>query len=221
MAFVEAPPHFSGAPKKSKTGLILGCLALAVVLCCCGGGGAFFYFGRGAIGKAMGLVGCGMAVGQQRDGMLAYAKAHGGKLPPALSWQDDIKPFVTKLPSQGEPGQPFNIPRVTDDFCDQSGSTSITMNATLAGQKTADVKDPMSVILLFETPGRGRNKSAKYAEQPFGASPKLFEGARRGWIVQPLYGQASYKDQSGRVRPAPSAGSTSATFGGGDAPSKD
>ena len=78
---MEAPPQFPGAPKKSKTGLIIGGIALAVIVCCCGICGSLFYFGRNVIGRGIGLIECSIAIGQQRDALLGYADAHDGKLP--------------------------------------------------------------------------------------------------------------------------------------------
>ena len=204
MALVEAPPQFPGAPKKSKTGLIIGGIALAIIVCCCGVCGVGGFFGRKVFGKALGLVECSIAMGQQRDALLGYATAKG-KLPAAANWQDDIKPYVVKSKEQEDASGIVTIPTVNDGFCDRNGDTSISFNVALAGKKVADVKDPYGTIILFETPGQGRNRSAPYKEQPFASSPVLFQGERRGWIRQPLEGQASYKDKSGRVMPAPTA----------------
>ena len=112
------------------------------------------------------------------------------------------------------------IPSVTDDVCDRNGGTSITYNAALAGKKAADVKDSYATIVLFETPGKGRNKSGPYKEQPFETSPVIVKGERRGWIQQPLSGQASYKDKFGNVKAAPSAGGVKVrgSVGEGSAP---
>ena len=211
---MEAPPQFPGAPKKSKTGCILGGIALVIVLCCCGGGGALYYFGRGAIGKAMDLVGCSVSIEQHRAALVAYAAKHGGKLPPAAKWQDDVKAFVKPMEGQNDPGQPFTLPGPDADYCDASGNTGLTYNRDLAGKKIDEIKEPYEAIVLFETPGRGRNKSGAWQEQPFASSPQVFKSARRGWLRQPLKGQASYKDQLGRMKQAPTVnGGSSVQFG--------
>ena len=210
---MEAPPQFPGAPKKSKTGLIIGGVALAVIVCCCGICGASVYFGRNVFGKALGLVECSIAMGQQRDGLLAYAAAHDGKLPGGGKWQDDIKPYVRENPETKDSSGLVTIPKATDDFCDRNGNTSITYNAALAGKKVDDVKDSYATIVLFETPGKGRNKNAAYTEQPFATSPVLLQGERRGWIRQPLNGQATYKDKNGNVKAAPTAGGAAMSGG--------
>lgn len=204
---METPPQFPGAPKKSKTGVILGGIALAIVLCCCGCGGAFFYFGRGLVGNAFGMIGCSMAVDQQRDALLAYAEKHGGKLPPASGWQDSIKPYVVER-RQSKEEMPFSVPSVSEDYCDKTAETSITYNSAIAGKKLADIKEPMGTVALFETPGRGRNKAAPFAEAPFAQSPKIVAGQGRGWIRQPLKGEVSVKDEKGRLEPIPQNGAT-------------
>jgi hypothetical protein len=198
---VETPPQFPGAPKKSKTGLILGGLALAVVLCCCGCGGLMMYYGKDIVKTSTGFVGCGMGIQQSRDAMLQYAEKNGGKLPPAKTWQDSIKPYLSKMVTPKSEEMPFKIPGANDDFCDDSANTSISMNAALGGKKLAEVKDQMGTILLFETPNRGRNKSAPWNELPFSSSPKVIMGVSRGWIRQPVKGEAAFKDEKGRLQP--------------------
>lgn len=202
---MEAPPQFSGAPKKSKTGLVIGLIALGVVLCCCGVCGVGGYFFKDVFGKGVGMVGCSMAIDQQRDGLLAYAAKHGGKLPVAASWQDDIAPFVRKINGQDDSSQPIKIPSVRDSFCDKTGSTSISLNAAIAGKKLDDLKSPYETIALFEAPGTGRNRSAAWAEPPIAGSPILLKGRHRGWIRQPVKGEPSIRDEFGHVKPVPGA----------------
>ena len=185
---MEAPPQFPGAPKKSKTGLVIGGIALAIIVCCCGICGASAYFGRNVFGKAFGFVECSIAIGQQRDALLLYAAKHDGKLPGGGNWQDDIKPYIKESPEMKDSSGLVAIPKVTDDFCDRKGETSITYNAALAGKKVDSVKDAYSTILIFETPGKGRNKTAKYVEQPYATSPILVKDQRRGWIRQAVAG---------------------------------
>ena len=218
---MESPPQYSGAPKKSKTGLILGIVALGVVLCCCGGGAGLLFLGRGVMGKAFGLVECSVALSQQRDAVVAYAAKHGGKLPPSASWQNDIKPYIVPMSEQGKKGDLIHIPTVEEDVCDRGSGTSISYNAPLAGQKLDAVKNPDSTVLLFESPGKGRNKSAAWHEPDFTTSPVLLKTERRGWLRQPLRGQGFYKDKFGNNKPAPSTnGGASTSFGSVDVNSK-
>lgn len=200
---MEAPPQFPGAPKKSKTGLILGGLALAVVLCCCGCGGFMLYFGKGALKGSFGMIGCSVGMTQQREALLTYAEKHGGKLPPAATWQDSIKPYVTSQKEEEALGEKVKFADPSDDFCDRSSETSIAYNGAIAGKKLAEVEDKMGTVALFEVPGRGRNKTAKWSEQPFATSPKIIAEEGRGWIRIPLKGEASVMDKRGRIKPIP------------------
>ncbi len=217
---MESPPQYPGAPKKSKTGLILGLSALAIVLCCCGVCGIGGYFGKDVFAKGIGLAECSTAIAQQRDGLLAYAAKHGGRLPARVSWQDDIKPFVTPMDGGGKTGNMVHIPSPDEDICDRSAGTAIVYNAALAGTKLDDVKDPYSTVLLFEGTGKGRNRSEAWHEPDFKSSPVLVQGERRGWIRQPVRGQAFFKNKRGMNQPAPVAGSAP-SFGPVDVQSKD
>ena len=156
---MEAPPQFPGSPKKSKTGLILGGLALAVILCCCGCGGFLLYFGKGAFKGGIGMVGCSTGIVSQRDALLTYAEKNGGKLPPAKTWQDSIKPYVKKKKDEEAMGETMRVPSAADDFCDQAGGTSISYNSAIAGKKLTEIEDKMGTIALFEVAGKGRNRS--------------------------------------------------------------
>ncbi|RYG23297.1 hypothetical protein EON82_14425 [bacterium] len=204
---MEAPPQFPGAPKKSKTGLIIGGTILAVLLCCCGVCGIGGYLGKDAIKSvfqnSLGMVGCSIAMDEQRSALIAYAEKHNGTLPPAKVWQDSIKPFIQRNKEFDDPSQPIRVPNVTDDFCDGSANTSIAFNAALAGKKLDSVKDQMGTVALFEISGRGRNQSAPWKEQSFANSPKILSNAPRGWIRQGLRGEVTIKDQSGNVKPVP------------------
>ncbi len=99
------------------------------------------------------------------------------------------------------------LPGPDDGFCDQAAKTGITFNADLAGKTLADVKDPYDTVALFETPGTGRNKTGKWSEPPFATSPKVIAQEGRGWIRQPLQGDASVKDRNGSSTAVPKVGS--------------
>lgn len=202
---MEAPPQFPGAPKKSKTGLILGGLALAVVLCCCVCGGGFAYFFKDALKGGVGMVGCGTGIALQRDALLTYAEKNGGKLPPANTWQDSIKPYVTKPKDENAMGQTMRVPSPADDYCDQAGATSISYNSAIAGKKIADIEDKMGTIALFEVAGKGRNRSGAWAEAPYDSSPIIVMGQGRGWVRIPLKGEPAVMDKRGRIKPVPNA----------------
>ena len=200
---MEAPPYLPGTPKKSNTGLIIGGIVLALMLCCCGICGVGGYMGKNVFGKAIGFAACGQAMGQNRDAILLYAAAHGDSLPPANTWQDSIKPYLKVDPSAKEMETFVKVPGPNDDFCDSGAGTAITMNETLGGKKLAGIKDQMGTILLFETQGKGRNKSAAWKEPSFSTSPVLMSNERRGWIRQPLSGAAGAIDKRGTLTPLP------------------
>lgn len=196
---MESPPYYSGAPKKSNTGLIIGGIVLALCLCCCGLCGVGGYFAKGVAEKGIGIITCGTALGQQRDGLIKYAAKHGGVLPAAGTWQDDIKPYVTLTPKSDD--QPFAIPAPTDDFCDKANGTTIAYNTAVAGKKLDSIQDKSGTVALFETSGRGRNKSDAYAAQSFATSPKLVMDERRGWMRIPLEGEALLHGKNGADAP--------------------
>ena len=198
---METPPQFPGAPKKSKTGLILGILALAVVLCCCGCGGYAIYFFKNNAKGLLSFAGCGLTMAEDRDALLAYAEDHKGLLPPAKNWQNSIKPYVSNDPSVQDANIPIEIPGPDDDFCDKAAGTAITYNAEIAGKKLADIKDKGATIAFFESAGREKSKSAAWAEPLFEASPVMMMSQKRGWIRQPLEGNGGMKDKNGNLTP--------------------
>ena len=204
---MEAPPQFPGAPKKSKTGLIIFGTIMAVLVCCCGICGIGAYLGKDSI-KSMvqgsfGMVGCSVTMDEQRDALIAYSEKHNGMLPAANVWQDSIKPYVQRDKEFDKPNQPIKVPAVTDDFCDPSANTAVTFNAALGRKKLADIKDQMGTVALFESPGRGHNKAAEWKELPFDQSPKLLANTPRGWIRQGLKGAVTVRDKRGVVKPIP------------------
>ncbi len=210
---MESPPQYPGAPKKSKTGLVIGIIALAVVLCCCGCLGVGGYFFKNALKGGTGLVGCSAAMGMERAALLTYAEKHGGKLPAARTWQDDVKPYLKRDKDLDDPNMPFKIPGANDDFCDKEGGTTIALNAAVAGKKLDAIKDKSDTIALFEVKGRGRNRSAPWSEPSFASSPEFIMGKRRGWIRIPLEGAAVFKGQNGQTTNAPTSGQSSVNFG--------
>lgn len=219
---MESPPQYPGAPKKSKTGLIIGLTALALVLCCCGVCGVGGYMAKGVVAKGIGLTECGTAIGLQRDGILAYAAKNGGKLPSGPTWQDDIKPYVKPIEGQGKKNDFVHIPTPDEDVCDRSAGTSIVFNSDLAEKKLSDIKDDYGTVLLFEAAGKGRNRHEPWKEPSFATSPVLVQGERRGWIRQPLQGQAFFKNRRGMNQAAPNAATGArASFGPVDVESKE
>ncbi|HSI73264.1 MAG TPA: hypothetical protein VK934_08805 [Fimbriimonas sp.] len=180
---MEQPPPYR--PKKSNTGLIIGLVIGALVICCGGGaallgGGAWFAFKKvGPMAK------CSISLEAMAHAVTAYADAHGGKMPDADKWQDQVKDLYAKeIQKSDAKEQPFGtIPAEGEWGCEADGNvtTGIAFNAELSGKKLADIKDQSNTIMLFEVKEHGRNLNAKYdatkvAEQPperFG-DPALF-----------------------------------------------
>ncbi len=197
------PPYYASGPKKSNLGLIIAIVVGAVVICCVVPGVFLGFFGMNFFKSAVGFVGCGWSMEQARDGLVAYAKAHGGKFPQAAHWQDDIASYLKPLPT----GQGIDLPKQNGDVCDVKAETSIVFNVDLAGKPIKSVDDPTSVILLWEAAGPGRNKYGKWAQPVYQNGPKLVAGLPRGYIQQPISGAAYFMDQNGNQSPIPTPGS--------------
>lgn len=195
---MESPPQFPGAPKKSNTGLILGGIALAVVVCCCGVCGVGGYFGKNLMQDAGGIVGCSASIEMHRDALLAYAAKHGGKMPAAAKWQDELKPFLKSNPDLK--GAPFEIPTADDAFCDKKAGTSLTLNTAVAGKSVEGLKKAGDPVVLFEAPGTGRNRAGAWSEPDFNASPSVMN-KHRGWLRQTLEGEPEIKGERGQRAP--------------------
>jgi hypothetical protein len=199
------PPYYAPAPRKSNVGLIVAIVVGVLAVCCVVPGVVLGFLGKSVFDHAMGFVGCGWSIGQMRDGMVAYAKAHGGKLPAKDHWQDDISSYLKPLPPNSKG---ITLPPQNGDVCDLQAGSSVTYNEDLAGTKLNSIDDPSNTIILWETAGKGRNQHSKYSPPSVQSGPKLVGNIPRGWIQQPLSGNAYYSDQNGMQQPIPSPGST-------------
>src|SRR4051794_25590392 len=104
---MEAPPPYR--QKKSNTGLIIGLIIGGVVICC---GGPVLLLGGGIIWglNTFGpLATCGLAIDDIQTALHDYANDHGGKLPAAATWQDDVKSYYIKASQKkkNKQGNPF------------------------------------------------------------------------------------------------------------------
>lgn len=178
------PPPFEthGMPVQKKKSPLPWIILGGVVVCCIGpilasGAGLFALF-KGASP----MVGCTIAMTGLSRAMEDYAKANGGKLPPAASWQSAIAPYYDKS-LKGEDAGPFKIPQSNAPFaCDDSAKTAIAFNTAFSGKKLADIKDREDAIILFETNGAPvMNKAEAYKDPGMANSPKIFN-APRGWM---------------------------------------
>src|ERR1044071_9441915 len=92
------PPPFTAPPmRKDRTLAIVIFIIVGLVLLCGCGVAIVGYFGWGFVKKATGpMVGCAINFEATRDAILDYTKDHGGKLPKAETWQDDVRSYVEK-----------------------------------------------------------------------------------------------------------------------------
>ena len=190
---MQAPPPYIPAAPKKKTGLIIA-IVLGVLFVCCGlpviaiVGGGFFAFGQ-----AKGTVGCTISFGVVRAAIDDYVADHNGKLPPAATWQDAVRPYYSKqLKSKhGNGGSDKDSEQVLSllnvmpaggewGCTEDKTKTGIAFNSALGGKKMAEIKD-RSTVLIFEVPQRGMNLAMPYKALDNSSSPKIF-GKHRGWI---------------------------------------
>lgn len=182
---MQNPPNFSQPPaRKSRTGLWVGVILGVLALCCVLPIAVIGIIAVPAVKSTFSMVGCTMYASGTRDALVSYAKANKDTLPAAEGWQDKIKSQLEDAKKklgdfEGSPMKPSDL---LGDACDAEAGTSLTLNAEFAGKKLSSIKD-VDAILLFETPGKGRNKAAKYTPQDQNNAPKVMRGAPRGWLV--------------------------------------
>lgn len=170
--------------KKSKTGLIIA-IVLGVFGVCCvlpilGGG----FFGFNLFKKLTPMIGCVIGMDEAQQAIRLYADEHSGKLPNAKTWQDDLRPYYSRVEKDGKDKPPFKTFPVDGEWVcndDKDQRTGIAFNSELSGKKLADIKDPYSTVLLFEVDQPGMNQSATYKYRPKNTGPKLF-GEHRDWL---------------------------------------
>lgn len=181
-----APPPYG--PKKSSTTtiifIVLGVCAVCCILGVLGVAGAG-YFG---FKRTQNMIACAIGFEEAGKALSAYADDHGGKLPKADKWQDEIRPyFVKQMQKDEDQGVKMfgSFDPAGDWVCkDESGSgpsTGIAFNSDLSGLKVDDIKNKGTTMILFEVPKTGSNLSQPYVELSDSTSPKIF-GKPRGWI---------------------------------------
>jgi hypothetical protein len=206
---MESPPYLP--PQKKSTPwlwIILG----GVLFCCILPVGIVGGLGFWGFNQAKGTMGCLFDFQDAQKGMLQYASEHGGKLPKAETWQDDVREDYRKSMRPKEQSPFGQMPPDGDWGCkDPNGSmTGMAFNSDLSGKKLADIKDQVSTIMLFETSHPSKNLHQPYKPLDFSTSPKIF-GKNRGWLEVPVNGNINMIDGSGRRVPV----NTGPTPGGG------
>jgi prepilin-type processing-associated H-X9-DG protein len=84
--------------------------------------------------------------------MEAYLDEHGDRFPNAEAWTEDLEPYVDSLES-------FKCPKDDTDALSSYG-----MNAALSGKSLAELDDPASVVVLYETASPGDSPSGGPAD---------------------------------------------------------
>jgi hypothetical protein len=181
---METPPTYA-PPRKSNTGLIIGLVLGGIAICCIGGvailGFAGFSFFKNTVAP---MAECMIGYESVSESLQEYANAHGGKLPSATAWQDELRPFVEKrLAKVREEKVPFKIMDPSGEWSCTMGDrkTGMAYNSDVAG-KTLEEARKANTVVIFEVDQIGKNLNIKYVDRGKEGSPKIM-GESRGWIA--------------------------------------
>ncbi len=128
---------------------------------------------------------CGIGMAEAQKAIHQYADDHGGKLPAAKTWQDDIRPYYIKVSKSDKDRGPLpTFPSEGNWICsDEKGvQTGVAYNLDVGGKKIADLKDASTTILLFEVEKTGQNQSQVYKARPKDSGPMML-GTHRPWML--------------------------------------
>ncbi len=194
------PPYYAPIPqKKTPWGLIIG-IIVGVLLLCCGGVGYFIF---STVKKALPIAQCAYSFGDVREALRQYANEHNGALPPAATWQDDVRPYYEKMIANvSRERGPIGVMSSTGPWgCDNGdgGRTGMALNDDIAGKKFSDLSTS-SETLIFEVESAVANAHDKYKSPPMSNAPKIF-GQSRGWYFIRAYGEAMLKGANGEEAP--------------------
>ncbi|RYG43702.1 hypothetical protein EON79_16475 [bacterium] len=206
---MESPPMYTPPPKKSKTGLIIGLVVLAVLVCCGGPTLALLGGGLWALNKTQGFIGCSFSLPPIHRAALAFAEEKG-KLPSAANWESEIKPYYEKeiAPIKEKQKMFKTIPPEGPFGCsEQSGMTGIALNTAVAGKKLDTIKDK-STPLFFEVPKPGKNLAQAYKPVPYDQSPGTVGTDHRGWFILPIDGTPKLVGKDGKTATVTGDGSS-------------
>ncbi|MEA2554595.1 MAG: hypothetical protein QOJ65_2771 [Fimbriimonadaceae bacterium] len=196
------PPYYANAPKKSNTTTIVLIVLGICAVCCILGVVGVVGIGAWGMKKAGNFIACSAGIAEIQLAMKEYEKDHGGKLPPAKTWQDDIRPYFAKI-AEDHKKSPAKFIGTLDPNgmwgCRDEVGTAMTgfaFNSELGGKKVSEIPNPSSTVLLFEVEKPALNLNEPYRERPFESSPK-FGNAPRGWLTVTVKGEMkSGKDGS-------------------------
>lgn len=202
-------------PSKSGVSPIVWILLLVVALCLVMGVGGLVMC-RSVVGQATETAGCAITGSMIQKATLAYAQEKG-QLPPAATWQDDIRPYYGRLHGkmksemdkemEGAPGFATDmvkgmIPPGPDEewVCKTSGRlTGLFYNKDVAEKTLAQITDKAGTPLVFEadlpTDGNRKNLNMAYARQDPKKAPKILN-ERRDWLVIHFEGDPDFGKSS-------------------------
>lgn len=154
------------------------------------------------------MVECFASATEVGAALRAYQKANGGKMPPAATWQTELRKYIDKTKGSKEE-TPFKLFSSTSKWeCTSDGKiTGFAFNSELAGKKVSDIKDSAEQIAIFETTTAVENQAKKYVALPFSESPTVMgKSSTRGWIVIGVTGNMMIVDKSGKPKESSSSG---------------
>lgn len=193
----ETPPPFQVAPQPAPTKssgskaclvaviMVMGlCIVFAIVAA---------NFMKGMWGQVTSTASCFGMFEVASKATHAYAKEHGGKFPNAATWQDDIKPYYTRLYNKFKSEEmPANmLPPAPGQMlqCVWDGrKTGIAFNIELSEKLVDKIQKPGETPMLFEVDTVGTNLAMKYDPKPKSKAPKLMYNDR-DWLVYYVEGE--------------------------------
>lgn len=177
-------------PQKSNTTLIVVIVVLCVVVPCALLIGVGSYFVRQVGQNVSPMIGCMLMYEGVRDAVEEYALANEGKMPPATSWQDDIRPFYAKWREKSSKDSgPFKPPAADSEWSCKFGDrvTGIAYNSDLQGKKWEEIENRRKTVLIYEIDQVMKNANGPFKERSKKGSPQ-FMGEERGWLSIPVEG---------------------------------
>jgi len=162
------------------------------------------------VDTGMTMVGCTADLKVIRDSLVAYANEKGA-FPKAETWQDDIRDKVTAgvaASNKEFEEAPFKISRIDPNGewnCVVKDSTGkeikygFAYNSEVAGKKMAEIKDPATMVLVFESEKTGKNLAMKYALPPGKPEPK-FMNQPREWLKAMVSGDVDFDFEGGSAK---------------------
>lgn len=184
-------------PKKKNNAVLIILAILGGLLLCCGlPMGVVGYYGFKGFKGGMQMVGCFANVSMMKEALHKYAADHGGKLPPAATWQSDLGKYLVR--DKDMDGAPMKFWQDGGEWaCEDAGvKTGFMFNEALSEKSLTDVmKSNPDAVAIFETKTVKFNQAGPYTKLPFAESPKFmgeFTDEHRGWFIIDAQGTHVY-----------------------------